>query len=323
MMQDVLEILRLRDNFLVTSHISPDGDSIGSELALALALQSLGKRVTIINHDPIPGRYTALPGTGMIRVASALDTDYGAAILLECGSRDRPGLAGLDRQFTINIDHHESTSPYGDANWIEPQAAAVGEMIYKLAKALGVSITPEIATNVYVAVLTDTGSFQFSSTTAETFRLAAELADQGIDVASIARAVFYSNPLKKVNMMRLMLNRLQVGESGHLVWVALTQQDMIHHDCVEEDVEGLVNFPLTIVGVDLVVFVRELADGTFRVSFRSKVHPDVSRIAIEFGGGGHRHAAGCRIAGPLPAIQQQLLTAASAHLNGKYQRNDE
>ena len=315
MIQNVLEIIHSRDDFVIASHVRPDGDSMGSQLALALSLHSLGKKVSIVSHDPVPTRYEALPGTDMFEVADRITHEYGAAFILECGSIERPGIEGLADQFVVNIDHHHSAEFFGDINWIEPSTCAVGEMIYRLAKELKLEITREIATNVYVAVLTDTGSFQFETTTADTFRLAAELAELGADVAGLARRTFYSNPIEKVRSMGVILNAMQIDDSGRIVWTALTQDDMIRHKCLHEDVEGLVNYPLTIVGVDVAAFFRELEDGSFRVSLRSKRDLDVSLIAADFGGGGHRKAAGCQMTGPLDEIQNEIVSRIRAQMN--------
>ena len=309
MIQNVLEVIQSKQDFLIASHVRPDGDSLGSQLALALTLDALDKKVTIISHHPVPERYLQLPGTDRVQVADRLDRSFDAAFVLECGSIDRPGIGGLGDQFVVNIDHHHSTEPFGNVNWIEPSACAVGEMIYRIPKALGVGITPEIATNVYVAILTDTGSFQFSSTTAGTFRIAAELAEHGADVPEIAMRVFYSNPVEKVRAMGVMLNAMDLDESGRIVWMVLTREDMKRHGCMDDDVEGLVNYPLTIVGVEVAVFFRELDDGSFRVSLRSKNDVDVSAIAAKFGGGGHRKAAGCRLVGSQEAVQRQVVSS--------------
>lgn len=317
MLEQILEIIRSRDGFAITAHVRPDGDALGSELALMLALESLGKKVAIVNKDPVPERYTTLPGWERVLVSDRLPEKYAAVFVLECGSFERTGLQDLNRQFVVNIDHHHSTRNYAAVNWIDEKACAVGEMVYRIAKALDVKITPEIATNIYTAVLTDTGSFQFAATTAATFRMAADLAECGADVAGIARNVFYSNPIAKLNSMMVMLNRMKLGCGGRLVWTAVTREDMRKHNCMEDDVEGLVNYPLTISGVDVAVFFRELENGTFRVSLRSKNSIDVCEIATEFGGGGHRNASGCTLPGPLSTAATTLLTKVTSRMNGK------
>jgi phosphoesterase RecJ-like protein len=316
MLQRILEIIRSREEFVITSHIRPDGDALGSELALMLVLEAIGKRCIIVNKDPVPERFRNLPCSDRIQVAANIEGQPSAVFVLECGSAERTGLNRLADQFVINIDHHHSTAEYGAINWIDENACAVGEMIYKIAKALGVALTPEIATNIYTAVVTDTGSFQFASTTADTFRMAADLAEHGADIAGIARNVFYSNPITKVNSMTVMLNRMKVDCGGRLVWTAVTRDDMTRYNCFEDDVEGLVNFPLTINGVDVALFFRELEDGSFRVSLRSKNSIDVSEIAGAFGGGGHRNASGCTVAGPLESAKDLLLTRIAARMHG-------
>jgi phosphoesterase RecJ-like protein len=316
MLKQILEIIRSHDHFVITSHVRPDGDALGSELALMLVLEAIGKRSVIVNKDPVPERFRNLPAADRIQVADHVGDNTSAVFVLECGSLERTGLYGLERQFVINIDHHHSTRDYAAVNWIDENACAVGEMIYKIAKGLEVDITREMATNIYTAVVTDTGSFQFSSTTAETFRMAADLAEHGADIAGIARHVFYSNPITKVNSMTVMLNHMKVDFGGRLVWTAITRDDMVRHNCMEEDVEGLVNFPLTINGVDVAVVFRELENGCFRVSLRSKNSIDVSEIASAFGGGGHRNASGCTIPGPLENAKHVLLSRIESRMNG-------
>jgi bifunctional oligoribonuclease and PAP phosphatase NrnA len=315
MLDKIIATIRSRDDFAITSHVRPDGDALGSELALMLALEALGKSAVVINRDPVPERYRSLPESHRILVSDHIEANRGAVFVLECGSEDRTGIRGLDGQFVINIDHHHSTKEFASLNWIDPSACAVGEMVYRVIQTLGVKITPAIATNIYTAVVTDTGSFQFASTTADTFRMAATLADAGANIAGIARNVFYSNPITKVNSMMVMLNHMKLDCDGKLVWTAITRSDMAQHDCLEDDVEGLVNFPLTISGVDVAVFFRELEDGTYRVSLRSKDSIDVSEIAGEFGGGGHRNASGCTLDGPLEAARNRLLARVASRMD--------
>ncbi len=316
MIEQVLEIIRSRDRFAITSHIRPDGDALGSELALMLILQAFGRTAVVVNRDPVPQRYRTLPAADRVQVDAALREEYGAVFVLECGSFERTGLQGREGQFVVNVDHHHSNAKYGTLNWIDEKACAVGEMVYRIARTLGVKLTADMATNIYTAVITDTGSFQFESTTAETFRMAADLAENGADVAAIARSVFYSNPITKVNSMMVMLNRMTLDCDGRLVWTTITQEDMRRHNCMEDDVEGLLNFPLTISGVDVAVFFRELENGVFRVSLRSKNSIDVCAIAAVFAGGGHRNAAGCTLAGPFETAKNTMLSLVKSRMNG-------
>ncbi len=316
MIDRIIETVDAKDDLLVVSHVRPDGDSAGSQFALALALESLDKRVSLISRDPMPARYGALPGAGRLRVASRLERSYDAVFVLECGNIERPGIQGLENQFIVNVDHHHSTEPFGAINWIDPEACAVGEMIFRLLNAMKVEITPAIATNIYVAILTDTGSFQFSSTRADTFRVAAELADRGADVSRIAMDTFYSNPVDKVRKMGVVINAMELAADGRIVTTALTRGDMRAHGIPVDgsDIEGLINYPMTIDGVEVAVLFQELDGGAFRVSLRSKNALDVSRIAAAFGGGGHRKAAGCQLAGPLAEARERVLAAVGEAL---------
>ena len=314
MIEEISKIIHSHDSFVVVSHVRPDGDSLGSQLALALMLQTLGKQVDVLSHDPVPARYRDLPGAEQVRVATQISQPREVTFVLECSNIDRPGIGGLDTGFVVNIDHHHSTQPFGDLSWIDPSACAVGQMIYRLMKALGVGLTPQIATNIYVAILTDTGSFQFSSTTADTFRIAAELADHGAEVSKIAMQVFHRNPVEKVRSMGRILSGMELDASGRIVCTVLWQKDW-ESAGGEDDVEGLVNYPLTIEGIDVSVFLRELGDSSFRVSMRSKNEVDVSRVATRFGGGGHMKAAGCQMTGSAAAVRDQLLASIQAEMN--------
>jgi phosphoesterase RecJ-like protein len=314
MIQKIAELIRSNSTFLVVSHVRPDGDSLGSQLALALILRSLGKNVDMLSRDSIPSRYSELPGVEQIAISTRVRGAYDVTFVLECSNIDRPGIAGLNEGFVVNIDHHHSTEPFGNVSWIDPAACAVGQMIYRLMKTLGVPLTRDIATNIYVAIVTDTGSFQFSSTTADTFRIAAELADHGANAPEIAMKVFHSNPLEKVRSMGKILNAMELDPSGKIVSTVLGQDDWRSADGAE-DLEGLVNYPLTIEGIDVSVFLRELPDGSYRVSMRSKSDLDVSRIAARFGGGGHRKAAGCQMIGSLDRVRKQLIASIQSEMN--------
>ena len=313
MIQEVVNTIQSHADFLIVSHVRPDGDSLGSQLALALILQSLGKNVEVLSRDPVPTRYVSLPGADQVRVANRRGKSREVTFILECGNIHRPGIAGLDRGFIVNIDHHHSTKPFGNVSWIDPSACAVGQMIYRLMKALDVKMTPPIATNIYVAVLTDTGSFQFSSTTGDTFRLAAELADHGADVSEIAKRMFHTNPIQKVRAMGKILNGMELHASSRVVSTVLRQDDLGLAD--GDDIEGLVNYPLTIAGIEVAVLLRELEDGSIRVSMRSKNEFDVSTVAAKFGGGGHRKAAGCQMVGSLAAVQQQIVSSIQSEMD--------
>jgi phosphoesterase RecJ-like protein len=231
--------------------------------------------------------------------------NYDAAILLECDSVQRTRLAGLESQFLINIDHHKSGRNFAHVNWIDPKAVATAEMVYRLARQAGVKISPDIATCLYTAVLTDTGAFMFEGVNEHTFELARELVLAGADPARCARHIYFGHSTAKMRLLGSALSVLQ--REGTLAWIWVTQEQMERAGAKEEDCEGLVNYALAIGDVEVAVFFRELPDGRFRVSLRSKGKVDVSRVAEDFGGGGHACASGCSVDGPLHAAVESVL----------------
>ncbi|MFN0124464.1 MAG: DHH family phosphoesterase [Blastocatellia bacterium] len=292
MLSQVIELIEKHQRFAVTSHIRPDGDALGSSLALCWILRGLGKDAEVIMCDTVPHAYERLPGSDMVRVVPDIDRDYDGAFVIECSDVSRPGLPGLKNQFVVNIDHHSTTELFGRVNWIDSTAAAVGEMIYNLAKAIGARITPEIASCVYAALLTDTGSFHFSNTTERTFKIASELVKHGAQPARLSQAIFYNHPYGKVKLIGAVLSTMQRDESGHIAWIHMTKDAMIEADACEEDTDGIINYPLTIGDVEAAAFFRELPNNTIRTSLRSKNRVNVARVAEQFGGGGHANAAG-------------------------------
>ena len=302
----LLETFRSTPRFIVTSHARPDGDAIGSVLALSDILDQIGCETEIILADPVPHNYLNLPGVERIRVAPKVTEPGTPAILLECDGIERTGLQGLENRRLINIDHHASGKTFASINWIDENACAVAALVYQIAKAAEVRITPEIATCLYAAILSDTGSFNYSSTNADTFAIAHDLTICGADPGQIARDLFFSNPESKVRLLGTALSNMQCD--GQLAWSWVTNRDMDHAGAVAEDCEGVVNYLIGISGVESAVFLRELPDESlFRLSIRSKGKVDVARIAEIFGGGGHRSASGCTLEGPLETATARIL----------------
>jgi phosphoesterase RecJ-like protein len=303
--QEIIEVLRQGERFLVCSHARPDGDAVGSMLAMGMLLEQLGKRADLVTADRIPNSHRGLPRAEDIRTAPRVHGSYDAAILLECDGLERTRLRGLEDFFLVNIDHHASGRQFGQLNWIDRYAASVGEMVYRLAKAAGARITPQMATCLYTTLLTDTGGFCYGSTQASTFALARELVLAGADPIRIAQDVYFSAPASKMLLLGAALGNLQ--REGRLAWLWVTQQDMVRSCAAEEDCEGVVNFALAISGVEAAVFLRELPDRRIRLSIRSKGRVNVSAIAGRLGGGGHKSAAGCTLEGPLPRALDEIL----------------
>jgi phosphoesterase RecJ-like protein len=305
MLKQVLNEIAQRKHFLLTSHARPDGDAMGSVLACWQMLRLMGKQAQVIMCDPVPAIYRQLPYADCVRQASEVKNGFETAIILECDSLQRTRLDGLDGRFLINIDHHSTARPYAHVNWIDPHACATAEMVYRLARHAGVPISPEIATCLYTAVLTDTGSFAYLGTNENTFALARELVLCGADPARIAQSVYFSHSLPKMRLLGSALSNLH--REGEVTWMWVTHEQIEQCGANDEDCEGLVNYALAIHGVEVAIFFRELADHHFRVSLRSKGRVNVAAVAEGFGGGGHECASGCAIAGPLSTAVARIM----------------
>ncbi|MGH9497217.1 MAG: DHH family phosphoesterase [Candidatus Sulfotelmatobacter sp.] len=297
MLKDVLRQIEQREHFVLTSHARPDGDAVGSALACCQVLRAMGKRADVVLHDGVPRIYRSLPFADQVVQSNRVMGAYDAAIILECDSIHRTRLEGLEDRFLISIDHHVSGKPFAHVNWIDPHAVATAEMVFRLAREAGVKFSPEIATCLYTALMTDTGSFMFQGTNENTFALARELVLAGADPAHCARGIYFAHSVSKIRLLGEALRSLHV--EGHIGYVWVTREQMEESGAIEEDCEGLVNYVLSIGGVEVAAFFRELPDGRYRVSLRSKGKLDVARVAEDFGGGGHECASGCSLDGPL------------------------
>ena len=311
-LEQVLHHVEQRRKFVLTSHARPDGDAIGSLLALSGILQKMGKSAEIVMSDYVPVIYKPLPFSDTIVHASQVNGKYEAAIILECDSVQRTRIQGLEQHFLINIDHHHSSKPFANVNWIDTSACATAEMIFRLGTAAGVHITSEIATCLYTAVLTDTGSFCYAPTNAHTFELARRLVEHGADPARIAQNVYFSNPTSKMRLLGAALSTLH--REGPITWMIVTREDMDRCGALEEDCEGLVNYALGIAGVEVAMFFREIADHRVRVSIRSKGAVNVSTVAEAFGGGGHECASGFSLDGPVASAIERVVAELRAKL---------
>ena len=300
----ILEVLRRGKRFLVCSHSRPDGDAVGSMLAVGMLLEQMGKRADLVSADRIPAIYRGLPGAGAIRSALRVHGPYDAVILLECDGLDRTRLRGLEAFFLINIDHHVSGSAFAQLNWIDCQVASVGEMVYRLALAAGATVTPEMAACLYTTVLTDTGGFCYGATRASTFALARDLVLAGADPVRIAQDVYFSTSTSRILLLGAALSNLK--REGRVAWLWVTHQDMVRTCATEEDCEGIVNYAVCISGVEVAVFLRELPERRIRLSLRGKGKVNVAAIAERLGGGGHENASGCTLEGPLPRALEEI-----------------
>ena len=312
---DILKLIGEGERFLVCSHSGPDGDAVGSMLAMGKLLEAMGKRVDLVSADRVQAVYRALPGADDIRTAIRVHGPYDAAILLECDGVERTGLQGLEKFLLINIDHHATGLEFAHINWIDHHAACLGEMVYRLFLAAGVEVTPEVATCIYTTVLTDTGGFIYGGTRASTFGLARDLTLAGADPIRIAQQVYFSTSMAKLLLLGAALRNLH--REGRIAWLWITHEDMVRSCAVEEDCEGIANYALSIAEVEAAVFMRELPENRIRVSLRSKGRINVAAIAERLDGGGHENASGCTLAGPLSRARDQILGELRFALSGR------
>src|SRR4051812_38110420 len=310
-LSQVVELIENKQNFAITTHIRPDGDGVGSSLGLCWLLRSLNKSVEVIAADTIPVAYRTLPGAEDIRQVAEIDRQYDAVFVIECSDVERPGIRGLGDQFTVNIDHHATSEHFGSINWIDSTASAVGEMIYNLCKAIGGRVTRDIAECLYLALVTDTGSFHFSNTTDRTLKVASELVRVGVKPADISEAVYNSYPWSRIELMRRVLETVKRNDTGRIAWMRQTLAMKDDSKAVDGDNNGFVNIPLAAREVLAVVYMREVGENKFRVSLRSKGDINVAKVAEKFGGGGHKNAAGCCVEGDWNERERELVQAVS------------
>jgi phosphoesterase RecJ-like protein len=316
-LQNIVEAIRVRQRFVISSHSRPDGDSIGSQLAAAFALRELGKQVVVVNADPAPPPLMQFPGVPDITIADRVDGDFDAAIIMECGDLARTGVAGLERFFVINIDHHPGNSAYGQLNWFDAGAAACGEQVFDLVRALKVPLTRDIATHIYLAILTDTGSFHYSSISPRTFDICRETLEAGVDPVLVARNVYDSNNMGRLKLFGAVLSAMQIDPTGRIAIVYLDHEMARAAGGTYEDTEGIINLPLTVKEIQAVLFFKQTEGDEYRVSMRSKGDIDIGSVAKAFGGGGHKNAAGCTATGPVDALQKTFIEKIEEAIDGR------
>ena len=311
------ELDRIRDallgarSVLLTSHERPDGDSLGSQLALGAALRQLGKQVRIIDYDLAPDLYAFLPDLGTIEIADNVTDRFDTVVVLECSSLDRTGLRGLDERPLINIDHHPGNVMYGTLNWHDESACACAELVSELIDALRVPLTPAMATQLYVAILTDTGSFRHANITPRTFTICQKIAATGINPTDVASQVYNNGSLGRLRLTGMLLERMQLEHGNRVAVLRLNDAMLAEAGCTPDDIEGIVNIPLAARDVRAVVFFKDTGTA-MRVSLRSKDSVDVRQVAVSFGGGGHRNAAGLTIEHSSSETDSLLLSRVAA-----------
>lgn len=308
-------IVKNEKEIALISHIQPDGDAIGSILALGLAIFKLGHSAQIVNLDGVPQIYTFLPGCDLIRDSFLYIPD--TVILMDCSDLSRVGslkYAASKAANVINIDHHISNSFFGKLNLVDTNAAATGEIAYKLIKSLGIDMDSEIATSLYTAIVTDTGSFQFENTTSETHLIAADLLGYGTNLATIRKNLWESTPLESIRLFTETLKTLELDNTNRMAWVSVPFSIFQSFGATTEHVEGIVNYPKSIRGVEIGMIFKEFEPKKVKVGLRSKSIVDVDKIAKVFGGGGHKRAAGCVIEDSLENAKKRVISEARKFL---------
>jgi phosphoesterase RecJ-like protein len=304
-------VLREHNTIAILSHVRPDGDALGSELALGLSLRQLGKDVKIWNEEGMLEKYSFLPRAELLSQPPAEPQDVDLAVALDTAIQNRLGTAAeaiRSAKLWINIDHHVSNPGYGDLVYIDPTAPATGQILFELIKSEKLPLDHEIAENLFVAISTDTGSFQYPNTTARTFEIAGELVRQGLNVGEIGQKTYENYPRRRLELLRELLRTMRFDADGRVASFGLELKTAAELGVIPEDNEGLIDHLRAIRGVIVAVFFEELAEGKVRVSMRSKSEAvDVSAICQKFGGGGHKLAAGARIRGTLAEVSARVL----------------
>jgi len=319
-MRAIIEAINKYSKFLITAHINLEGDSIGSQLAMKQLLNSLGKASVIVDSDPVPEHYKFLPTADGISNLIDKSLDFEAALILDCPTMKRIGrvrdLITKDK-FVINIDHHISNEKYGNINWVEPNASSAGEMVYRLFKEMGVDLTKETALCLYIAILTDTGSFNYDNTSSATHEIAGELLGYGLDPARVSEDVYERKSVGDIKFLGLVLSTLKLNKLEDVAYLEITKKMMDETGQEISKSEGFVNYARSINNVRVAVIFREEPVGKINVSFRSKGEVDVNKIAAAFGGGGHVRASGCVIEGTLAEVERKVIAKVEETLKRK------
>lgn len=315
-LNDIIHSIQTSQRFLIASHESPDGDAIGSTLALTLALRKMGKDVVAFNVDGVPANLSFLPGMHSVTTSLAEDETFDVGFLLDAGELKRAGIPMQQHcKVLINIDHHPH-SDFGDICYLDTGASATAVLIYRLLDAGNFPLDVEVAKALYVGVLDDTGSFRYSSANREAFELAGILVELGVDPWQIASSLYESFPATRMRLLGLVLNTLDISPCGRYASVSLKQEFLARSGATSEESDGFVNYARAVNGVEIALFIKEQADGVYQVSFRSRGNIDVGTLARQLGGGGHHNAAGARIsAQSLDAARSELYRHLDLLLN--------
>lgn len=309
--KEIIKLIKGAGSLAIFPHVSADGDAIGSVLALALAMRKAGRESVVYLEENIPSVYTFLPGVELARFYDGGQEVMDINIALDTGDEGRLGTRKdvfFNAPCTINIDHHATNNKFAHHNFVDPHSASTGEIVFQLLKALKIEMDADIATCLYTAIATDTGGFKYSNTTAETHITAAELVSTGIDIGELNQRIFDNSTFEKLKLTQKAIELLELHEGGRIALTPLSVADFQATGAKDEDCDGIVNIGRSIEGVEVSVLIKERKDGDFRINLRSKSYVDVSQIAVELGGGGHKRAAGCTVTeGSIEEVKNRLL----------------
>ncbi len=324
--EDMLSLLKGR-KILVTSHRDPDGDCIGSTVAMTLALEQMGFDAEALNLDEIPYRYTFCDPYRLIYSMNSIpDREHEVAVVLDSSDLHRLGYE-MEREFPkvkhiINIDHHKSNEKFGDLNLVDETAAAVCEILYGILKQWDIDWNDQIANALYTGITTDTGSFKYESTSSETLRIAADLIDYGADINIIRTSIWENEPYNRIHALSNVLDNIKLSEDGRISWIKISLEEIERHQLNNGDLESFVDYPRTITGVEVALFIKEMEKGQLKVSVRTKSCIDATKIASVFGGGGHKRAAGFKIKGTLDQEEERILKVVQEEVDKEYKCMD-
>lgn len=301
----LLDVIRQGQTFLVASHESPDGDALGSTLALVLALREMGKEVVAYNRHGVPKEYAFLPGHELLTDEVPSGRRFDVGFVLDAGELKRAGLFARDCcDCLVNVDHHPHSEDFGDIYYVDIDASATGVMIHRILEALPHPVSEDVAVCIYTAILSDTGSFRYSNANPEAFRVAGEMVALDVDPWSIASGLYESQDEERLRLLALALPTLKVAKSGAYASIAVTLDMYAASQTTAVHTDRFVNYPRSVSGVEVAIFFRQLDAQTFKVGFRSKGKVDVGRLSREMGGGGHHNAAGATVEGSLETVEQ-------------------
>jgi len=314
--REIADFIKNNESFVISTHVSPEGDAVGSAVGLALALLNMGKKASVVMADPVPEFLNFLPGLGLVTRTDRIEGSYDALIVVDC-EPERTGLKDLDKaavKTVINIDHHITNPKTAPLCWVNPDAAAAGEMVYDLVLFMGAPVDLGVATNLYTAIFTDTGSFRYSNTDEDALIKAGRLLAYGVNTWEISENVYESKSFGRMKLLGLVLGGIEMSADGRLAWVSVKEEYYKATGTGSEDTDGFINYPRAVKGVEVALLFREAGQGRVKVSFRSKGRVNVSGLAESLGGGGHPNASGAVMDGAIDEVSKKVVAATAGLL---------